>query len=68
MKRNGKIIDKYGSVCYYKDDKLHREDGPAVEYADGAKAWYLNSIRYSEKDYIVEVRKIKLQRIKELLK
>ena len=22
---------------------LHREDGPAVEYPDGRKAWYLNN-------------------------
>jgi hypothetical protein len=22
------------------NDKLHREDGPAVEYEDGSKAWY----------------------------
>jgi hypothetical protein len=22
--------------------KLHREDGPAVEFADGTKEWYLN--------------------------
>ena len=22
--------------------RLHREDGPAIEYADGSKYWYLN--------------------------
>ena len=24
------------------EGKLHREDGPAVEYADGGKEWYVN--------------------------
>ena len=30
---------------YYKDPEcsiLHRKDGPAIEYANGAKTWYLN--------------------------
>jgi hypothetical protein len=38
-------IDKYGDKFYYSDREmkiLHREDGPAIEYANGAKSWYLN--------------------------
>jgi len=35
--RNGKIIDEYGSIGYYKDDKLHREDGPALIGISGSK-------------------------------
>ena len=34
-----------GSKYYYKDvvkDILHREDGPAIEWSDGDKDWYLN--------------------------
>ena len=32
-----------GSKYWYINDKLHREDGPAIEYADGgAKHWFLN--------------------------
>ena len=29
---------------YWENDKgqLHRIDGPAVEYADGSKSWYIN--------------------------
>ena len=27
---------------WYIDGKRHREDGPAVEYADGSKSWYIN--------------------------
>ena len=35
-------IDHNGTNRWYSNDKLHREDGPAVEYADGDKFWYLN--------------------------
>jgi len=39
-------INQYGNKIYYKDramTKLHRLDGrPAVEYADGSKAWYVD--------------------------
>lgn len=34
IKENG---DKY----WYLNDKLHREVGPAIELANGSKAWYL---------------------------
>jgi hypothetical protein len=31
-----------GSKCWFVNDKLHRTDGPAIEYASGSKFWYLN--------------------------
>ena len=39
---NGCVVDVYNVKYWFKDDKLHREDGPAVEYRDGSKGWYLN--------------------------
>jgi len=30
------------------NDKLHREDGPAIEYADGSKYWWLNNEHLTE--------------------
>jgi hypothetical protein len=44
-------IDKYGSKFYFKDKAmniLHREDGPAIEYASGTKAWVLNNRLHRE--------------------
>ena len=32
----------YKHMHLNKDGKLHREDGPAVEYADGYKAWWIS--------------------------
>ena len=31
-----------GTKQWRLDGKLHRVDGPALEYADGTKYWYLN--------------------------
>ena len=58
----GCLINKIvKNKAWYKEGKWHREDGPAVEWADGFKAWYLNNIRYSEQDYKIAMRKIKLE-------
>ena len=31
-----------GNKYWYLNGKLHRTDGPAIEYANGDKHWYLN--------------------------
>jgi len=41
--KNGLIIDKIGDKRWYKDDLLHREDGPAIELTIGFKGWILNN-------------------------
>ena len=45
-------ILKNGNGTFYHKDKemtiLHREDGPAVECADGSKYWYLNDNLHRE--------------------
>jgi len=54
MKIN-KDIDEYGNICYYNEQgQLHREDGPAVEYANGDKSWYINGLRHKEDGPAVE--------------
>jgi hypothetical protein len=37
-----------GSKRWYLNGKLHREDGPAIEYASGSKYWYLNGKLHRE--------------------
>src|SRR5271165_5853707 len=34
--------DTNGDKCWYLNNQLHREDGPAIEYSNGNKYWYLN--------------------------
>jgi len=33
-------VSDNGTKHWYLNNKLHRVDGPAVEYADGSKHWY----------------------------
>jgi len=36
-------IDEDGNIRYYNEKgQLHRLDGPAVEYTDGSKEWWVN--------------------------
>ena len=48
------IIDTAGCKEWYLNDKLHREDGPAVEWASGTKYWYLNGKRHREDGPAIE--------------
>jgi hypothetical protein len=43
-----------GSKHWYLDGKLHREDGPAVEYPKVGNLWYLNGKRHREDGPAVE--------------
>ena len=43
-----------GTKDWYLDGKLHREDGPAVEYANGDKEWYLDGKIHREDGPAVE--------------
>ena len=50
-------IDIHGNKFYCKDKEmkiLHREDGPAVEWTDGTKFWWLNGERHREDAPAVE--------------
>lgn len=49
-----KAIDEKGGVFYYLNGKLHRENGPAIEYADGDKYWYLNGKLHREDGPAIE--------------
>lgn len=37
-------IDKEGSIFYYNNGRLHRDDGPAVEQANGVHLWIQNGL------------------------
>ena len=47
-------VDDDGSNHWYLNDRLHREDGPAVKHTDGYEAWYLNGKRHREDGPAVE--------------
>ena len=45
------IIDNNGDKYWVLGDYPHRIDGPAIEYADGHKSWYINGEKYSEEEF-----------------
>jgi hypothetical protein len=43
-----------GNKYWSLNGKLHREDGPAVEWSDGTKFWYLNNKLHREDGPAIE--------------
>ena len=43
-----------GFKAWYLNGKRHREDGPAIERADGSKHWYLNDKLHREDGPAIE--------------
>ena len=41
----------YGTKFWYLNGKMHREDGPAIEWPSGDKWWYLNGNRLTEEEF-----------------
>ena len=54
MKTYKVTVDEDKTIRWYLKNKLHREDGPAVECADGTKYWYINGQRHREDGPAVE--------------
>ena len=38
-------------ITYYSGSIVHREDGPAIEWHNGSKAWYFEGKKYTEEEY-----------------
>jgi len=55
------IEDNSGVKYWYQHNKRHRLDGPAIEYKDGTKFYFIDNVGYDEKDYW------ELYRVKEYL-
>ena len=48
-------IDQYGNK-FWRNEKgqAHREDGPAKEWNDGDKSWWINGLRHREDGPAIE--------------
>tara|TARA_R110000868_G_scaffold46524_1_gene153593 strand:- start:308 stop:499 length:192 start_codon:yes stop_codon:yes gene_type:complete len=53
-------IDSCGDKYWYLNDKLHRENGPAIERADGTKEWWYHDKQIHCKDNREFLRIVKL--------
>jgi hypothetical protein len=36
------VVNEYGNTRWFQNGKLHRLDGPAIEYSNGVKIWCQN--------------------------
>lgn len=54
---------KDGAKSWWKKGLRHREDGHAIEYADGNKEYWLNNQYYSKEEWEAEVAKLKAPKI-----
>lgn len=51
-------------IEYFNENrKLHREDGPAIEYKKNYYFWFLDGIQYNEEDYKKEMYKRNLEKL-----
>ncbi len=44
----GIAVNIFGTKYWFKNGKLHREDGPACEYTDGSKYWWFEDKPYEQ--------------------
>ena len=46
------MVDKNKTIRWFNDKgELHRLDGPAIEYADGYKEWWVDNKKMTEKEF-----------------
>ena len=62
-REDGPAIETSDYKAFYINGELHREDGAAVELRKGTKYWFLNGIEYTEKNYKIEMRSKKLNKL-----
>ena len=48
------MTNEYGTKIWRSGDSFHREDGPAIEYADGDKQWWINGLLHREDGPAIE--------------
>ncbi len=47
-------VNDYGTKFWSLNGKLHREDGPAIEWSYGDRSWYLNDKLHREDGPAIE--------------
>jgi hypothetical protein len=50
-------------VCYDENKLQHNEKGPAVEWYDGDKEWWINGKQLTEKEFLLKTRISKIKKV-----
>lgn len=46
-----------GNRYWYQNGERHREDGPAIEYADGDREWWIEGKAFTEEQFNKQTKK-----------
>ncbi len=49
-----KVMQTGINTRYYKDNKLHRIDGPAIIHADGDVSYYIEGVLHTMLEYFLK--------------
>ena len=49
--KNGRYVDGNGSIKWYRDGKLYREDGPSCIESAGSKEWWVDDVQLTEEEF-----------------
>lgn len=56
---SGIVCDVFNTIVYFQNRKFHRENGPAIEWTNGTKFWYIKGIECClEKEYRKKIKKL----------
>lgn len=55
--KDGRLVyaNRGGIMWINAEGGYHREDGPAIEWADSEKRWYLNGVQYDCMEWMLKV-------------
>ena len=59
-------VNEHGTRQWFVNGKLHREDGPAVEYASGTRQWYVNGLELTEQEFLARTKQPCVDKIIEI--
>ena len=52
MKTYNVTVSDNGDTFWRVNGKLHRENGPAIEYASGSKEWWIEGKQLTESEFL----------------
>ena len=55
-------VENEGTKRYWKDGWLHRDDGPAIEYKNGRKYWYIEQKEYTEEEHKEKIKMMEMEK------
>jgi hypothetical protein len=59
-------VENTGTIRWSQNGNHHRVDGPAIEWHNGYKEWYIKGEKYTEEEFNKEMNPVKELTIKQI--